>query len=354
MFDDYKIALRDFYKAQKDSNKLSPGMENPTCLSLKKEFFNAYSSNHSNYDTDSIKKFFQPAANYEEQLKNIDRIERDKLRPFIKLMKEGTILRDEEAAIALAWLLGFMPYAEWKAARQKGETISEAPVFEEEDLNTGGESDSEVKDDVESKEAIKENEGVQKTPLPPVKIPHKINFIAIALVSFIAIYLIWQIIIPGKIDQPSPTQKCMYWNGDHYVPAECDNYAADKTLIPLDIRVLNKMQKVRWPDLLTKKDIGKVWYAKTDGHHEYFTDSGRYPSDPQKKLKPLSAYILSNHVSYYRFILQTLMWSIASILLLVIVYFGIEKARRKRRTRIGNISDPTAFSQHPRNLHSLS
>ena len=318
MFDDYKIALRDFYKEQKNSNKLSPGMENPTCLILKKEFFNAYSSNHTNHDTDSIKRFFTPAASYEDQLKNIDHIELDKLKPFINLMKSGTILRDEASVVALAWLLGFVPYSEWKAL--KGEVTTQ-PLN---DGSTSGNNSTFPDQTVATEEPISNgDQTVTPTDDPAYKRTFpKIFFIDIAIILLLLITLIWQGILGYRRYKPSPAQKCMYWDGYRYVPTECDRYSNEQTTIPLDARVLYNLKKIRWPDLLTKKDIGKVWYVRIDSQHEYFTDSGQYPLDPQKKLKPLSNYILSNHVSYFRFILKCLFWS---TLIGVILYVRIKK-----------------------------
>jgi hypothetical protein len=100
------------------------------------------------------------------------------------------------------------------------------------------------------------------------------------------------------------------------------------------MRVLKNFKKIRFSDLLTKKDIGKVWYAKIDGEHGFFTDSGSYPSDPNKKLKPLSAFILSNHISYHRFILQGLFWFGSLILLLYLVSLGIKKVFHEQSIRI--------------------
>ena len=136
----------------------------------------------------------------------------------------------------------------------------------------------------------------------------------------------WRQSLLYKINNPIFLEKCMYWEGSHYVPAECDKYAVNKPTIPLDTSILNNLQKVTWPDLLTKDDVGKVWYAKRYGKLEFFTDSGRYPADLQKKLKPLTAYMLSQHVNYYRFILQILTCSIVLIVIVMLLYYRVKKS----------------------------
>jgi hypothetical protein len=324
--DKYKIALLEFYKAQRDSDKLTPELENPNRTRLKEEFLRLYRVKHEKTDTELIRRFFDPEGKYEDQLDSIAKIELDKLRPLVGFMINGTMLRDDPPVHALAWLLKFPPYTQWKRTDKPEDTPGEKP-------DTGGTKEPEI------------------TPSgPPLQ---KYIFGSIILL-LIGSAICWNYPIISKFDPPSPTEKCMYWDGNRYVPAECDKTSAGRTTIPLDNRVLKNFKKVRWPDLLTKKDIGKVWYVRIDGDHEFFTDSATYPTDPQKRLKPLSAFILSNHVSYYRFLLKSLIWCVAIVVLLVILNIGIKKALRKQTFRIHKLSSPTEFTQDPLDLHSSS
>lgn len=296
MIDQYQIALVEFYKEEKNSHRLSSELENPNRTKLKQEFLRLYKVKNNRFDTEIITRFFDPDSKYEDQLDSIDRIELDKLRPLISFLTKGTKLQADEPVHALAWLLGFTPYSDWKIVYQANKTLV---TFRRKKISSA----------------------------PAPKHYSKMNmFIVVTFILFcIGFGVVWRFGLLGKVNQPTLEEKCMYWDGSHYEPAECDKYAINKPTIPLDIRVLNNLEKIRCPDLLTTKDIGKVWYVRIDGQHEFFTDSGRYPLDQQKKLKPLSAYILSNHVSYYRFILQCLFWSTALIVMIVIVYMRTKK-----------------------------
>lgn len=312
MIDEYQKALMEFYKAEKNSHRLSSELENPNRTKLKQEFLRLYRVKNEKSDTEIIKRFFDPESKFEDQLDSITKLELDKLRPLINFLTKETKLQTDEPVHAIAWLLGFTPYSEWKILDKDNTTPltvggTEIPGSDKDDnVTTGAKS-------------------VSPTLLP--KHYPKINmYIIVTFILFcIGFAVVWKFGIAGKVNQPTPKEKCMYWDGVHYKPIECDKYAINKYTIPLDVRVLNNLKKIRCPDLLTKKDIGKVWYVRIDGQHEFFTDSGRYPLDLQKKLKPLSAYILSSHVSYYRFILHCLFWFTSMIIFIVIVYVWIKK-----------------------------
>ncbi|RYD73413.1 MAG: glycosyl hydrolase 43 family protein, partial [Sphingobacteriales bacterium] len=67
-----------------------------------------------------------------------------------------------------------------------------------------------------------------------------------------------------------------------------------------------------------------------------------HPLDSQKKLRPLSNYIISNHLSYHRFILQAVVWGISSIVFLLtfgcLTLFGQKKKLTKENLNIKSIS----------------
>jgi hypothetical protein len=349
MFDEYKNELLQFYNGQKTSNQLSAALENPNRLKLKREFLKIYATKNSEADSAVIRRFFDPTGKYEDPLESIDRFELDRLRPLINFMTRGTMLRDDAPVFALAWLLEFTPYTAWKEAKQRVEmkplvqAVADLP-------NTGQANGEEPKNDgefINNDREIGNNEG---RLVHPHKLSQRFIYLATALLLTISIGLSWLYIIPANINHPTPDQKCMYWDGDRYVPTTCD-INVNRTTVPLDLRRLTKLKKIRWPDLLTKKDVGKVWYIRNDGQYEFFTDSGIYPVDPEKRLRPLSAYILSNHVSYYRFILQILYWSIIAIVLLVIIYIRVKKLLPKLSFRLNKPIIATEFNPQPQNLH---
>jgi NADH:ubiquinone oxidoreductase subunit 3 (subunit A) len=151
----------------------------------------------------------------------------------------------------------------------------------------------------------------------------QIGICLIVLVGIVAIAL--QIDPIGVANVPGAEEKCMYWDGNRYVPVECGNKAVSPTTIPLDINVLKGFKRISWPDTLTKNSIGEVWYARRAGEYEFFTDSTMHPVDTQRRLKPLTQYILSNHISYHRFILDVLVATLSLILLLLALFYIARK-----------------------------
>jgi len=144
-------------------------------------------------------------------------------------------------------------------------------------------------------------------------------------------------ITTDTIRQPSAAEKCMYWTGNHYEPVKCEEKIENATIVPLNLWTLNNLKRIDLTDTLTKYSLGKVWYSKIDGKYEFFTDSGVHPVNSYKKLKPLSKYILSNYVSYYRYLLTYLKWLVCVIITMMlfmvcVVYFLKRPKKIESRT----------------------
>jgi hypothetical protein len=136
----------------------------------------------------------------------------------------------------------------------------------------------------------------------------------------------------------------MYWTGDRYESIDCNEKVSNFSIIPLDTQKLNHLQKITSPDTLTTNALGKVWYTKIAGEHQFFTDSGVHPLDTQKKLKPLTRYILSNHVSYYRYLLTLVIWSICAIILIGLCSVFFIAFRKKRKNRPLILTSPKVLA----------
>jgi len=137
---------------------------------------------------------------------------------------------------------------------------------------------------------------------------------------------------------------CMYWTGDSYELIDCNEKVGNSSIIPLDTQKLNHLQKITSPDTLTKDALGKVWYTKIAGEHQFFTDSGAHPLDTQKKLKPLTRYILSNHVSYYRYLLTLVLWSICVIVSGVLCTAFLVSFRKRRKKKMLALTNQKMFA----------
>ncbi|KFF22598.1 hypothetical protein [Chryseobacterium sp. JM1] len=92
-----------------------------------------------------------------------------------------------------------------------------------------------------------------------------------------------------------PEAKCMYWNEDHYQKVFCNDENITGKPIPLDKGLLENFRKITFPDTITLKSEGKIWYSKSDGKLEYFTRPGIHPTN-NKPLKEISDYIIKTHI----------------------------------------------------------
>ncbi|TKC12753.1 hypothetical protein FA048_03800 [Pedobacter polaris] len=164
------------------------------------------------------------------------------------------------------------------------------------------------------------------------------------IVLFIGLstFLFWQ----DKEDRETITkdEKCMFWTGDHYEATLC-NQKTNAPKIDLNIQTLNGLKKITQPDTLTQNSLGKVWYATINNKKEFFTDSGMHPVDTVKRLKPLTPYILTNYVSYYRYLLTILIWSICIIISIVILVVALVYQKRRYRIRLGSKMNEKGYDQ---------
>jgi hypothetical protein len=190
-----------------------------------------------------------------------------------------------------------------------------------------------------------ENGKNEDTGTKPAK-PIRSVVIACAILFLVAgaTFFFWKKKSDIALNPLFTSQKCMYWTGDRYESIDCNEKVSNFSIIPLDTQKLNHLQKITSPDTLTTNALGKVWYTKIAGEHQFFTDSGVHPLDTQKKLKPLTRYILSNHVSYYRYLLTLVIWSICAIILIGLCSVFFIAFRKKRKNRPLILTSPKVLA----------
>ena len=380
MFEDYKKEVLEFYRLKKASGDLSTALENPERSKLRKECLMVYARKNSKEDGEIIRGFFDPSGKYNDHVKSIECLDLDKFRPLVNYLTKGTTIRDEHAVKLLAWLLDFKSYSQWRAPKHvaEGFTNSEESATGE-IINKGDlehtfteegkgdeigaipeqqkENDSEFRKDppvedfrnlVTAKgkcpvDSNAQNENIRRL-LPESGDRRKSIWryipIAIGLIVLVGIVaIVFQIDPTGAANVPGPEEKCMYWDGNRYVPVKCEKELVNLAIIPLDRNVLKGFKRISWPDTLSKNSIGEVWYAKRAGKYEFFTDSTMHPVDTQRRLKPLTQYILSNHISYHRFILEVLVATLSLILLLLALFYIARKVIGSRRIQLNLKSD---------------
>lgn len=90
-------------------------------------------------------------------------------------------------------------------------------------------------------------------------------------------------------------KECMYWGGNEYKLAYCDDKNPAIDLEPIDTLLIKYFKKITRPDTLTIENaLGKVWYDKSDNNVEFFTNHGKHPENG-KALKDVTERILDNY-----------------------------------------------------------
>ncbi len=89
---------------------------------------------------------------------------------------------------------------------------------------------------------------------------------------------------------------CMVWKENHYEEVECEETSLQMNAVPYNEAVF-QLKKITKPDTLNFENaLDKVWYNKSNGEVEFFTNYGLHPENG-KTLKPVSEYILTKYVS---------------------------------------------------------
>ncbi|WP_354305299.1 hypothetical protein [Pedobacter sp. UYP1] len=370
MFEEYKKEVLEFYFLKKGAQELSPNLENPGRSKLKKECLKIYAEKYTKKDDQILKLFFDPLGKFNDHIKSIEKFELDKFRPLVSFLQKGTGIRDEEPVKLLGWLTGFDSYQDWRSKKENREPeraedsdpdqeddsrleVGDKEINDENENSLGDDSDGtstennidsteknidcteknidSTEENIDSNKNADDNEDEKEeividsdrieSPGTPVKATILTCVALLLLVS--GLFFLFK---KNTIRQPSAGEKCMYWAVDHYEPARCDEKIEDVTLIPINQKLLNNLRKINVIDTLTRYSLGKVWYTRVGGKHEFFTDSGMHPVDTLKRLRPLSNYILSNHVSHDRYLLNLWMWSISGIIavmlyMICLIYF---------------------------------
>lgn len=87
---------------------------------------------------------------------------------------------------------------------------------------------------------------------------------------------------------------CMIWNDDHYEPTECNDHSSGKTLYPIKHDLVDYFKKINDPKALAPDS--KAWYGKYKGNVEFFTDSGPYPLDTNRRVLPVTPHIYDKYI----------------------------------------------------------
>ncbi|WP_431293546.1 hypothetical protein [Pedobacter sp. P26] len=375
MFEEYKSSLLDFYHVKRKSQRLTLNLDQPGREKLRKECVEVFLRKNTQKDKDFIRSIFDPRNQFDDQVRSIERFKLDKFRPLVSFMVEGRSTRDEGLVKLLAWLIDFPAYSEWRdlseqelkltfeeAAKKYKEdeiqekentnevTSDEGELKNEEDLEEGSNDDQpkdeEVKEEDQSDDALEDEDNRESVYIPRFS-PRYITIACIILLfvgttSFVA----WEN-STSSVRMPNADEKCMYWDEDHYEPVKCNAQIANATIIPLDLKKLQRQRKINLSDTLTSYSLGKVWYKGFVKDHEFFTAAGPYPTDTTRVLKKLSPIILAKYISNNRYLQTRLIWLSYAIIFVVLCGFGASRLKKEVKQPV---EKPQAEEEGPLNF----
>lgn len=244
MLEESQNSVLDAYKSRKKKNTLSDNLSNPTAANLRNECVSVF-HNRPDSNIKSTLQSFGPIGFNIVNAEDILNIDPDKFRPLLNFINGNVTNPNLHNVKLLAWLINFGPV---------------------------------------------EDIGKNSTALSRMLAYLKYNkFIIIPLVV-----VALGIVVIKVID---PTKQCMYWQGDHYEVVGCKVKIDHATVIALDEQKLKRLKRITRLDTIGEKDLGKVWYVKIKvDSAEFYTDSGDYPLNTQKRLLPMTPYILNKYI----------------------------------------------------------
>jgi hypothetical protein len=389
MFENYKLSLLDFFRIKKENHRLSSALENPGRDRLRRECIIVFLRKNSRIDQDLIRSVFDPTNQFDDQVRSIERFNLDRFRPLISFLTEQRNVRDERLVKLLAWLIDFPTYNEWRDLNEeelKHIFVEAAKRPEEKDMPEEEPNGSDIPLPIDLTENEEGKEPLIKpTPPPVIIIPIKVNnntsqgttitapeipikpiyvprftprYIVISCILLFFVgstsFVVWERSITS-VRTPNTDEKFMYWDGNHYEPVKAGEQEPGVTIIPLNIKILQQQRKITLPDTLTKYSLGKVWYKGYGKDHEYFTNSGIYPPDTSRRLKPLSSGILK-HSSYDRYLLTRLIWFLCAAFFISLCGYGASTLKKeiKKSEEEKKVNEEETVQSHGNELQATS
>jgi len=311
MFEDYKKEVLNSYLERKKNEQLEPFLQNPTTRKLKKECIRIFNMNPKKEER-LLRLFFDPNHRIDDIEESIKKFDVERFRPLLSFIKQEKNIRDEEPVKILAWLIGFESYKEWRENQLKhivNETSNAQTDFNQQPLI----SDTQPIKDVTAKEGPetltnpsqdhnKQSEIVQPTinlTSPIVKTSWRDKSISWKAwtVTLSCLILTFVAFAYYKLND---SEQCMYWNGYEYKKTPCNEKVAEVAVLALDKQKLASLKKITQPDTITYSSIGKVWWAKANGKVEFYTAAGDHPTIQNKRLLPITKYMIDKYVAPLR------------------------------------------------------
>lgn len=294
MYPDYRLLVLKDYQEKKAGNALSLRLRSPSPAQLRDECIAVCEERYLRKDEPVLRTFFgkkDDVAGYIQAIKNHDT---DKFKPLVNYLRGQVSSTDQKNIELLAWLINFEP-----RPFQLGKKYDAAGAAPEDDEEEKEEREREVVTEIMKGNG--ENVGVMRMfqHVPGKQKPGSKNR-AIIILAFLIMFIVggsyWllkdkapKIVLTGK-------ESCMYWAEDHYEPVSCNQKFKDTLIVALDSVKLHQFKKITQPDTITARAKGHVWYVKVDNGIEFYTSDGYHPIYHQKRLRPVTDYIIYKYV----------------------------------------------------------
>ncbi|MGY5251834.1 hypothetical protein [Sphingobacterium spiritivorum] len=317
-FANYQKVVISLYAEKKTNGRLPFGPSEMTPAKLRDECIRVCQERPDDNDISTLRLFFGPGENIWSYQNIIEDGDIEKFKPLINYLRGSTRSTNTINIELLAWLIDFTPrpYSKWEIVSKTNKTEittdrAETPIAskpQDPDNNeiegsaekTNYQSETaytkEEKEDVLDAVKTSNELNIPKTAFftPPPKKPwFKRNIKQTALSLMAATTLCGGTYMVAY----NGSQGCMYWTGDRYKSVPCQEKVEGATVLALDSAKLLNFRKINVPDTLTISSINNLWYTKiTVDSAEFYTGSGFHPLFPEKRLKPVTPYILNKYV----------------------------------------------------------
>lgn len=289
LFIDYSVSVRDEYEKKKAANAISLNLIYPTSVKLKEECILVCQSKFRTSDHMMLKSIFGPSSDMQSALQIINKCDPDKLKPLVNYLKGNTTRTDEKNIELLAWLIDFEP-----RPFVVGGIPKETSVIEPEKQITG---------EPEKKEGLITLGGAESENKKQDQLGRNIRYSRKKVLTIVVILVLvvggvfWLQTRQPLSQLPAGHEKCMFWSGDHYQLISCSQKMGDTLVVAFDSIKLTNFKKITRPDTITGRSKGRVWYIKLKGELEFYTSDGSHPVEYNRKLKPITDYIINKYIN---------------------------------------------------------
>lgn len=294
MFTEYQEDIVREYQQKKESGDLPDNLKRVTTANLKAESADACANRYLRQDERTLARYFDMITDqqgYRDLIKDADP---DDFKSVYQFLRGETKKPSEEIIELLAWLIDYQPrpYLRWVKERAE-----KAPIKEGNEREENEEVDKEP-----YRQVAEDDQGAVEISVLESKQGKKGITAVITIVvaiTLVTVFIVWPHFKPVEYAPAKPAVmkklngQCMSWKEDHYEAVACN----DGEGVPLDSNRLLHQRRILNPKTsITYASIGHVWYFRTPDSLEYFTAGGAYPLDTNRRLLPITRYMIDRHI----------------------------------------------------------